>query len=114
MPVKINIQKHAVEARVMGAFKDSLPQLTEEIKNDCNQFCKFDSGELASSADRHSKPDQGKIIWQTAYARRQYWEIRTAFKTVNPNATWRWCEHAKQRYLAKWAQQAKVLLEGNL
>lgn len=114
MPVKINIQKHAVEARVMGAFKASLPQLSEEILNDCNQYCKEDTGALIASSLTHSRPQEGKLIWQTPYARRQYWAIRTAFKTVNPGATWRWCEYAKQRFLAKWAQQAKVLLEGKL
>lgn len=114
MPVKINIQKHAVEARVMGAFKDSLPQLSEEILNDCNQFCKEDTGTLIASSLVHSRPAEGKLIWQTPYARRQYWAIRTAFKTVNPGATWRWCEYAKRKNLAKWTQQAKVLLEGKL
>lgn len=114
MPVRINLHQFAVEAQVSGAFKNALPLLTEEIKNDCNQFCKFDSGELASSADRHSKPERGLIIWQTAYARRQYWEIRTAHKVPNPNATWRWCEYAKQRHLAQWRVQAQRLLEMNL
>ena len=114
MPVRINIQQHAVEGRVMGAFKAALPQLSEEILNDCNQFCKEGTGALIASSLTHSRPQEGKLIWQTPYARRQYWSIRTAFKTVNPNATWRWCEYAKQRFLAKWAQQAKVLLEGKL
>lgn len=114
MPVRINIQQHAVEARVMGAFKAALPQLSEEILNDCNQFCKEDTGALIASSLVHSRPSEGKLIWQTPYARRQYWAIRTAFKTVNPGATWRWCEYAKQRFLTKWAQQAKVLLEGKL
>jgi len=110
MPVKINIQKHAVEARVMGAFKAALPQLSEEILNDCNQFCKEDTGALIASSLTHSRPTEGKLIWQTPYARRQYWEIRTAYN----GKKWRWCEYAKQRFLAKWTQQAKGLLEDNL
>ena len=114
MPVRINIRQHAVEARVMGAFKAALPQLSEEILNDCNQYCKEDTGALIASSLTHSRPQEGKLIWQTPYARRQYWAIRTAFKTVNPGATWRWCEYAKQRFLTKWTQQANVLLEGKL
>lgn len=114
MPVKINIQKHAVEAKVKGAFDASLPLLSEEILNDCNQYCKEDSGALIASSLVHSRPKEGKLIWMTPYARRQYWAIRTAFKTVNPNATWRWCEYAKQKCLEKWNRQAQRLMEGNL
>jgi len=114
MPVRINIQQHAVEARVMGAFKAALPQLSEEILNDCNQYCKEDTGALIASSLTHSRPQEGKLIWQTPYARRQYWAIRTAFTTVNPGATWRWCEYAKQRHLAQWREQAKRLMEMNL
>lgn len=114
MPVKINIQKSAVVAKVSGAFKNALPLLCEEILNDCNQFCKMDSGTLIASSQVHSRPQEGKLIWQTPYARRQYWAIRTAFKTENPGATWRWCECAKQKNLAKWTRQAQKLMEDNL
>ncbi|MBO5917355.1 MAG: hypothetical protein J6Q14_01140 [Oscillospiraceae bacterium] len=114
MPVKINLHQNAVEARVSGAFQAGLPQLCEEILNDCNQFCKEDTGTLIASSMVHSRPQDGKLIWQTPYARRQYWAIRTAFKTVNPGATWRWCEYAKQKHLAQWEKQAQRLMEMNL
>lgn len=114
MPVKINIPKSAVIAKVTGAFQAGLPQLSEEILNDCNQFCKEDTGTLIASSLVHSKLDEGKLIWQTPYARRQYWAIRSAFKTVNPGATWRWCEYAKQRHKARWERQAQRLMEMNL
>jgi hypothetical protein len=114
MPVRINLHQNAVEARVSGAFQNALPQLSEEILNDCNQFCKEDTGTLIASSLVHSRPQEGKLIWQTPYARRQYWAIRTAFKTVNPGATWRWCEAAKQRHKARWERQAQRLTEMNL
>ena len=111
MPVKISIPQHAVEAKVDGAFQKALAPLTEEILNDCNQYCKEDTGALIESSHIHSKTQDGKIVWQTPYARRQYWQIRTAHKTVNPGATWRWCEHAKRRHLTQWQQQAQRLFE---
>lgn len=114
MPVKINLRRSAVEARVSEAFQASLPLLCEEILTDCNQYCKEDTGMLIASSLTHSRPQEGKLIWQTPYARRQYWAIRTAYRTVNPNATWRWCEHAKNRHLAQWNQQAQRLMEMNL
>lgn len=114
MPVKIDISKHAVEAKVMNAWKNSLPLLSEEILNDCNQYCKEDTGMLIASSLTHSRPQDGTLIWQTPYARVQYWRIRTAYTDVNPNATWKWCAVAKNHHLSKWERQAQRLVELNL
>ena len=101
-------------ARVTGAFQKGLPLLTASIRDDCNEYCKRDSGTLIASSMLHSKLSQGLIIWQTPYARRQYWEIRTAFQTRNEKATWRWCEYAKNANVQKWQLQAQRLMEMNL
>lgn len=114
MPVKIHISKHAVQAKIDTAFSNALPQLSEEILNDCNQYCKEDTGALIASSLTHSRPQEGKLVWQTPYAKRQYWAIRTAYKDVNPNASWKWCEVAKRKHLKKWERQAQRLLEMNL
>ena len=114
MPVKININKGAIVAKVEGAWKKSLPILTEEIMNDCNQYVKVRDHALEQSALTHSRPQEGLIIWQTPYARRQYWEIRTAYTDVNPNATWKWAEVAKQHCKAKWQRKAQQQMEMNL
>ena len=114
MPVRINIPKNAVAAKVEAAFKNGLPQLSDEILNDCNQYCKMDTGNLIASSYIHSKLDEGKLIWQTPYARRQYWEIRTAYKDENPNASWKWCEVAKKKHLEQWERQAQIALRENL
>jgi hypothetical protein len=114
MPIRIRINTHAVQVRVEDAFKAGLPQLSEEILNDCNQYCKEDTGTLIASSLVHSRPQDGLLIWQTPYARRQYWEIRTAYTDVNPQATWKWCEAAKQHRLSQWNRQAQRLTEENL
>ena len=114
MPVRINISQSAVTARVTGAFQAGLPQLSEEILNDCNQFCKEDTGTLIASSLVHSRPQEGKLIWQTPYARRQYWEIRTAYTDRNPKATWKWCEVAKANHKEQWSRQANALMHSGL
>ena len=114
MPVKLRFNRHAVEGRVVGAFKAGLSVLAGEIRDDCNQFCKEDTGMLIASSMIHSRLDKGMIIWQTPYARRQYWEIRTAYTDVNPGATWRWAEYAKQRFFHKWQLQAQELTRRHL
>lgn len=114
MPVKIYIDKHKVETRVEYAFHKGMGILANEILNDCNQYVKEDTGTLLMSSYIHSKLDEGKLIWQTPYARRQYWAIRTAYKDVNPNASWKWCEVAKSKHLRQWTRQAEILMRGNL
>ena len=114
MPVKIIINRKGVETRVEYAFKKGMGVLANEILNDCNQYCKMDTGNLIASSYIHSKLDEGKLIWQTPYARRQYWEIRTAYKDENPNASWKWCEVAKKKHLEQWKRQAQRALEMNL
>ena len=114
MPVRIIMNRHNVETRVEYAFKKGMGVLANEILNDCNQYCKMDTGNLIASSYIHSKLDEGKLIWQTPYARRQYWEIRTAYKDENPNASWKWCEVAKKKHLEQWKRQAQRALEMNL
>ena len=114
MPVRINISKSAVRAKVEGAWKSVLPVLTEEIMNDCNQYVKVRDHALEQSALTHSRPQEGLIIWQTPYACRQYWEIRTAYTDVNPNATWKWAEVAKAFCKDKWQRKAQQQMEMKL
>lgn len=114
MPVKIIFDRKKVETRIEYGFEKGLGILSEQILNDCNQYCKFDNGGLIGSSYRHSKLDDGLLIWQTPYARRQYWEIKTAVTDRNPQATWKWCEVAKRKHFKKWEKQAQRLLEMNL
>lgn len=111
MPVTIKFDKNTTTFKITNTFNSKLGMLASEVLNDCNQYCKEDTGMLIASSYIHSRLDEGKLVWQTPYARRQYWEIRTAYKTVNPGATWRWCETAKRLHLAKWQRQAQRLME---
>ena len=114
MSVKIAIDKMKIVHKVNEAWKKGLSMLTEEILNDTNDFVKFDTGALMASSYIHTDFKHGKLIWQTPYARRQYWEIKTAVTDINPRATWRWFEAAKRTHSAKWQMQAQRAVEMNL
>lgn len=114
MAVKILINRKKVETKIEYGFKAGMGTLANEILNDCNQYCKEDTGMLIASSYIHSQLDDGKLIWQTPYARRQYWEIKTAIPEPNPKATWKWCEAAKKARFNTWQKQAQRLLEMNL
>lgn len=112
--VKMNVNATAIVSGIDKAWNKGLAILTEEIMNDANQYVKVDKHTLEMSALTHSIPKEGKIIWQTPYARRQYWAIQTAYKDVNPNASWKWFHVAKSKHLQKWIRQAEKLMEMNL
>lgn len=116
MPVQIKIDKSAVEAKIRMSWQKSKGPLASEILADCNEYCKMDTGLLIASSLSHSTTDPMRVdlTWNTPYAKRQYWEIRTAHKDENPMATWMWCEAAKKACLDKWNRQAEILMRSNL
>ena len=111
MAVKINIDAHKICVKMDNAWKSGLEMLSSEILKDCNFYCKEDTGMLILSSFIHSQLKEGKLIWQTPYAARQYYEIPTAYKDVNHNASWRWCEVAKERHGAEWVRKAQRIKE---
>ena len=110
MPVQIRFDRSRCVTRITNTFNGKLGMLASEILNDCNQYCKQDTGMLIASSYLHSDLDSGKLVWQTPYARLQYWEIRTAVPDINPRATWKWCEVAKRKHLHQWERQAQMLM----
>ena len=111
MSVTIKFDESKCVTEITNHFNSKMGQLASEILNDCNQYCKFDTGMLVASSYIHSQLDEGLLIWRTPYARRQYWEIKTAYTDKNPKATWKWFEVAKKERLEMWNKQAQRLVE---
>ena len=112
MPVRIKISPEQVAAKVTGAFDKALYGLTTEILADCNEFVKRSPDQtMLKSSLIHSQPKEGKIVWATPYARRQYWEIQTA---LTPGTTWRWVDTAKKAHMERWQRLAQKGVRDNL
>ena len=111
MPITIRIDPAKVGAKVMNAWQDGLPAVSEEILADCNEYCKEDHGTLIASSIEHSQMAEGRLIWETPYAKRQYWAIRTS---LTPGRTWKWCETAKRRNKERWKSLAERGLKEHL
>lgn len=111
MAVKVNIDGDKIHYKIDRCIKNGMGMLASQILKDCNQYCKEDTGTLIISSYIHSRLDEGLLIWQTPYAARQYYEIKTAYTDVNANATWRWCEVAKNNHKERWARQAQAITQ---
>ena len=110
MPVRINIDQHAIAARLNNPLTEQgMEMLSSQILRDCNRYCKEDTGMLIDSSMIHSDLKHGVLVWQTPYAVRQYYEIRTAYHDVNPEASWRWCEVARNNHFDRWIRQAQAI-----
>ena len=111
MSVKITVNENKIRATIDNTWESGLEMLSSEILKDCNYYCKEDTGMLIMSSYIHSDLKHGKLVWNTPYAARQYYEIQTAIKDVNPNASWRWCEVAKRLHKDEWARKAQRIME---
>lgn len=110
MPVRVNIDKEKIVNNIGRAWDKGLAMLSTQILKSCNLYCKEDTGMLIISSYTHSDFKKGRLIWRTPYAARQYYEIQTAYKDVNPNATWRWVEVAKKNHYSEWTMQAQAIV----
>ena len=110
MSVKMNIDGDKIIYKIDRTIKNGMAMLSAVVLQDCNKYCKEQSGVLIMSSYIHSKLNEGKLIWNTPYAARQYYEIPTAYTNVNSNATWRWCEVAKSNHRDRWAKQAQAIM----
>lgn len=109
--MKMQINRAQVQAKITGAWDKGLYGLSSEILADCNEYCKEDRHTLINSSLAHSQRDKGLLVWQTPYARRQYWEIKTS---LTPGRTWKWCETAKRHHLDRWKILAQKAVDMNL
>jgi hypothetical protein len=110
MSVKIKIDENHIKTVIDDNWNNGLAMLSAIILTDCNKFCKMDTGMLVLSSLIHSDLKHGRLIWNTPYAARQYYEIPTAYTDVNSKASWRWCEVAKNLYQDDWGRQAQAIM----
>lgn len=110
MSVKFIINENAIKVKMDNIWESGLEMLSSQILKDCNRHCKQETGALIMSSYIHSDLKHGRLIWNTPYAARQYYEIPTAYKEYNSNASWRWCEVAKNLYQADWGRQAQAIM----
>ena len=111
MSVRITINENSIRATIDNTWETGLEMLSSQILRDCNFYCKEDTGMLIMSSLIHSDLARGRLVWNTPYAARQYYAIPTAYKEVNPGASWRWVEVAQKAHKKEWARQAENIMK---
>jgi hypothetical protein len=93
-------------ARLVSAAIGTQLELSKTALDDCNKFCKFDTGELQASSYKASNMTLGKLIWRTDYARHAYF-LGEADRSKNPLASRLWAHKAAAVYGEKWFRFAR-------
>ena len=107
--VEVKIDRARVKAKLKGAWNDkALPELTMAIREDCNEYVRFDQGQLKQSSYTASVLPKGEIHWQTPYAKKVYYTGHPRTH-MNANASLRWAEVAKAKHHIEWHTLAQKL-----
>lgn len=76
----------------------------EQIKADCNRYCRYESGTLQKSIHSDPPTDKGiEISWETPYARRVYFTGVARTDAGNPYAHILWADYASDLHKKEWA-----------
>jgi len=92
-----------IEKRVNGVQRN----LDLQVMKDSNLFCPRDVGTLQSSVLIASELGSGVLVWDSPYARRQYYEAPNKSLDKNPKAQMKWFEVAKSLYKKDWVRLAQ-------
>ena len=106
MAVKISIDRSRVAARIKAGEMAMVAAVAEQALADCNYFAKRDQGTLIESSQTASDLENGLLVWNTPYARKQYYTGAPSLDQ-NPNASILWCEKAHDRFGHDWQKIAQ-------
>lgn len=106
------IFKAVPKATVDKAFAKGLFAVKEQIKDDCNYYVKVDQHILERSAYTEEDGTTLHIVWNTPYARRQYYTGQPS-KDVNPNASILWADKAAGQFKKDWAAMIQKAMRTN-
>lgn len=99
--MKVTFNMTAAKEKIENAGQKAVFIVTQQALKDCNYYCKQDTSELINSSILHSDFENGRLVWQTPYARYQYYLDNTR-KDKNPNACKMWAHAAHAKHKKEW------------
>lgn len=110
----IRIDLRGVGPAVKEMVKRAQFVLDEQVIKDSNYYIPQDQGFLKDSALSASSVGEGRVVWNTPYARRLYYNPQYHFsKDKNPNAQGLWFEAAKSARKKEWEKIANQAIRGH-
>ena len=104
--VTVTIDRSRVAARIKAGKMAMVSAVAEQALSDCNYFAKRGQGTLIESSQTASDLENGLLVWNTPYARKQYYTGVPSLDQ-NPNASILWCEEAHDHFGREWGKIAQ-------
>ena len=109
------------EKEIEALFNKGLFAVKEQVLNDCNRYCKVDTGATRDSAKAEIEDMGLTIWWLTDYAEYAWFTGKPnrgnsnnrKFGTAdsgNPNAQLQWGEYAGRKHVREWALQIERVM----
>ena len=104
---RVDIDWTKLVARTRGMTTRAQMALDIQVLKDTTPFVPRDTGNLANSGVRASKPGSGELVWDAPYADAQYYGLGNKAHDVHPQAVSHWFEAAKAAFKSTWTRIAK-------
>lgn len=104
--IKVNFDVNATDERILKRIQLVQKRLDAQIMKDSNYYCPMYTGTLQKSVITSSVIGSGVLVWNTPYAKAQYYGLENKYLLKNPNARTKWFEAAKATKLEQWVKLA--------
>ena len=112
MKIDVKIFYDKVRSKVSWNKERAQKVLDATVIKDSARFVPFETGTLEKSAMENSKIGSGLAVYNTPYAKRQYYGKFDHAKNKHPHATRLWFEAAKAENLDKWIRIVQEIVKG--
>lgn len=99
---KTILNEFEIEQKISKRMRGVQAKLDIQVLKDSNYYCPMYTGTLMKSGILNTVAGSGKVVWNTPYAKAQYYGLENKSKQHNPNATSKWFEVAKARRKKEW------------
>lgn len=105
--ITVELDRENVRARIKAASERATNAAATQALKDSNYYCKQDSEMLIKSSILASQPEKGLLVWDTPYAKKQYYTGEPSHD-VNPHASKMWAHTARAQHGEDWRKIAQT------
>lgn len=102
MKISLDMDTKKLKTRLEGVIGQTQIELDNQVLKDSNFYAPQVEGFLQDSSLTASQIGKGILVWNTPYAKAQYYSLPNKATDKNPNAQMRWFEVAKSHNKKNW------------
>ncbi len=112
MNIRFKLNKEYTVSRFNSRYQQAQTYLDNEVLKDCTPYVPMRTGALVRSGMDATVLGSGRVVWNTPYASRCYYNQMNFSKDKHPLACSHWFEVAKASNKGKWIEGVKKVVKG--